>query len=68
MDAQVYFHVVFSTTRGKPIFLNDEIDKAFKRLAHEIAQQKGWSLTEMETMPNHVHLLLEKFPRNRCLR
>jgi putative transposase len=28
----------------------------------EIARNKEWSLLELETMPNHVHLLLEKAP------
>jgi len=59
---RAYYHVVFSVTRGKPVFLNDEIDTTFKQVAHEIARQKGWLLLEMETMPNHVHLLLEKAP------
>ncbi|HEY1386909.1 MAG TPA: IS200/IS605 family transposase [Ktedonobacterales bacterium] len=59
---RVYYHVVFSVTRGKPVFLDDEIDAAFKREAREIARLKGWLLLEMETMPNHVHLLLEKAP------
>lgn len=55
-----YYHVVFSVTRGKPVFLNEEIDLTFRRLAGEIAGQKGWQLMELETMPNHVHLLLQK--------
>jgi putative transposase len=59
---RVYYHVVFTVTRGKPVFLNDEIDATFKQLAREIAHQKGWNLIELETMPNHVHLLVEKAP------
>jgi putative transposase len=59
---RVYYHVVFTTTRGKPVFLDDEIDSAFKQAARDIAQRKGWLLLELETMPNHVHLLLEKAP------
>ena len=59
---RVYYHVVFTVTRGKPVFLNAEIDSAFKDLTHAIARQKQWTLVELETMPNHVHLLLEKAP------
>lgn len=59
---RVYYHVVFSVTRGKPVFLDDAIDAVFKLEAREIARQKGWLLLELETMPNHVHLLLEKAP------
>ena len=61
-NERVYYHVIFSVTRGKPAFLDEEIDAAFKHAAHEIARQKGWLLLEIETMPNHVHLLLEKAP------
>ncbi|MGH2515208.1 MAG: IS200/IS605 family transposase [Ktedonobacterales bacterium] len=61
-EERVYYHVVCTVTRAKPVFLNDEIDAAFKRLTREIAQQQSWSLIELETMPNHVHLLLEKAP------
>jgi putative transposase len=61
-NERVYYHVVFSVTRGKPAFLNDEIDAAFKEAAREIALRKGWLLLEIETMPNHVHILLEKAP------
>jgi REP element-mobilizing transposase RayT len=43
---RVYYHVVFSTTRGKPVFLDEEVDAAFKHVAHEIARQKGWLLLE----------------------
>ena len=57
---RVYYHVVFTITRGKPVFLDEEIDAAFKQLAREIASEKEWTLIELETMPNHVHLLLEK--------
>ncbi|HEU5330287.1 MAG TPA: IS200/IS605 family transposase [Thermomicrobiales bacterium] len=59
---RIYFHVVFSVTRGKPVFLDESIDRAFKQLAHEIAQQRGWVLLEIETMPNNAHILLEKDP------
>ena len=59
---RVYYHIVFTVTRGKPVFLNAEIDAAFKALAQQIAREKEWTLVELEAMPNHVHLLLEKAP------
>jgi putative transposase len=61
-DGHVYSHVVFTTTRGRPIFLEEAIDAAFKRLAHETARDKGWAILELETMPNHGHVLIEKAP------
>ena len=62
MAERVYYHVVFTVTRAKPAFLDEQIDAAFKQLVREIAHQQEWSLMELETMPNHVHLLLEKAP------
>lgn len=61
-DERVYYHVVFTVTRGKPVFLNPEIDERFKLLARESARQQGWRIVELETMPNHVHILIEKAP------
>src|SRR5258708_27436125 len=62
MRERVYYLVVLSVARGKPAFLNEEIDAAFKHLIRDIARRKGWALIELETMPTHVHLLLEKAP------
>lgn len=62
MAERVYYHVTFTVTRGKAAFLNEEIDASFKELTREVAQRKGWLLVEMETMLNHVHLLIEKAP------
>ncbi|HEY7778960.1 MAG TPA: IS200/IS605 family transposase [Ktedonobacterales bacterium] len=61
-NGRVYYHVTFTVTRGKPVFLNEETDAEFKRLASEIAHRKGWTILELETMPNHVHVLIEKAP------
>ena len=41
MRERVYYHVVFSVARGKPAFLNEEIDAAFKHLIRDIARRKG---------------------------
>ncbi len=59
---RVYYHVVLTVARGKPVFLNDEIDAVFKELVREIAQRGQWTLIELETIPNHVHVLVEKAP------
>jgi REP element-mobilizing transposase RayT len=49
---RAYYHVVFTVTRGKPVFLNEEIDAAFKALVRQIAGEMDWNLIELETMPN----------------
>ena len=61
-NERAYYHVVITVSRGRPVFLHDEVDAAFKVLVREIAHTKGWLLLELETMPNHVHLLVEKPP------
>jgi REP element-mobilizing transposase RayT len=61
-DEHVYYHVVFTVTYGKPVFLVPEVDAAFKDLVRELSHKQGWLLIELETMPNHVHLLIEKAP------
>lgn len=47
---------------GQAGVLHEEIDARFKTLVAQIAHAKGWLLLELETMPNHAHLLLEKPP------
>lgn len=61
-DDRTYYHVVLTVTRTKPVFLVAEIDDAFKLLVQELARKQGWAVIELETMPDHVHLLLEKAP------
>jgi putative transposase len=61
-DERAYYHVVITVARGRQVFLVPEIDAAFKVLVAEIAHTKGWLLLALETMPNHVHLLIEKPP------
>lgn len=38
---RIYYHITFTVTRGKPVFLDEEIDAAFKQLVREVAHQKG---------------------------
>jgi putative transposase len=40
----------------------NEVDAAFNDLVRELGRKQGWLLVEMETMPNHAHLLIEKAP------
>jgi len=61
MSDQVYYHVVFTVWRGRPA-LNGEIEAYFHELVRQIARQRGYSILAMETMPNHVHILLVKPP------
>jgi putative transposase len=61
MAGRVYFHVVFTVWRGRPA-LNGEIELYFHELVRQIAQRRQYAIVAMETMPNHVHILIEKPP------
>jgi putative transposase len=57
----IYFHVVFTVYRGKKVLIG-EIEAYFFELVEEIARRRHYNIVAMETMPNHVHLLLTKPP------
>jgi len=57
----IYFHVVFTVYRGKKALIG-EIEAYFRELVEEIAGERGYNIVVMETMPNHIHLLLTKPP------
>lgn len=57
----LYFHVVFTVCRGKKALVG-EIEAYFCELVEEIAGRRDYNIVAMETMPNHVHLLLTKPP------
>ena len=40
----------------------DEIEAYFHEIVGEVARKWNYNIIEMETMPNHVHILLEKSP------
>ena len=61
MPDQIYYHVVFTVWRGRPA-LNGEVEAHFHELVQQIARQHDLTIMAMETMPNHVHILLAKPP------
>ena len=61
MADQVYFHIVFTVWRGRPV-LQGEIETYFHELVQQICLRHQYSLMAMETRPNHVHLLIAKPP------
>ena len=57
----IYFHVVFTVYRGKKALVGG-IEAYFRELVEEIAKKRDYNIVAIETMPNHVHLLLTKPP------
>ncbi len=56
------YHVIF-TPKFRRSVLTEEIQKRFKELVFEKQEEFGYSVIEMETMPDHVHLLLDSNPK-----
>lgn len=56
------FHIVWCVKYRRKI-LSGEIEERFKQIAAQVCQEMGVDVVEMETMPDHVHLLLEIDPQ-----
>ena len=61
----VYYHVWFSPKRRKWL-LQGDIDDSIRGLLQETAKEKGRKLLELESVIDHVHLVLE-LPPNESL-
>jgi len=56
------YHMIFCPKYRRKV-LTDPIDTRLKELFLQIADQYGFSILEMEVMPDHVHLLIDCNPR-----
>ena len=56
------YHVIFCPKYRKPI-LKDDVERRFKELAYEVADKYEFEIIEMETMPDHVHMIISCNPR-----
>ncbi len=68
---QCNYHVVFCPKYRRKLLQNPAIEKRFKELAYEIAEQYEFEIVELEVMPDHVHALISCNPRfwiMNCLR
>jgi len=52
------YHVIFTTKYRRKV-LEHDVDVRLKELIKEKQSEYGYRILEMETMPDHVHLLLE---------
>lgn len=57
-----YYHVIFATKYRRAV-LDDNIQIRLKELIREKQTEYGYKVIEMETMPDHVHLLLSCNPK-----
>jgi putative transposase len=59
---QCAFHVVWCPKYRRRV-LGGEVEDRLKELIHEVIEEKGAWLVELEVMPDHVHLLVEVDPQ-----
>lgn len=54
----INYHIVFCTKYRKPL-LTDNIQERVKELLEESSQGYGFSIKQMEVMPDHVHAFVQ---------
>jgi len=56
------YHVIFCPKYRRSVLV-DDIEKRLKELILEKQKEYGYEVLDMETMPDHVHLLLDIDPK-----
>jgi putative transposase len=56
------YHIVWSVKYRRQV-LEGEVEKYFKNLIKEIADDKGFIIESMEVMPDHVHIFASAHPK-----
>lgn len=57
-----HYHVVFCPKYRRPVLVGG-VDERFKQVTLLVAEECGFTIEEMEVMPDHVHMLLEVDPQ-----
>lgn len=56
------YHVVWCPKYRRPV-IEGAVDERLKQIIREVCAERGCNLIELETMPDHVHLLVECDPQ-----
>jgi putative transposase len=56
------YHVVWCPKYRRKVITGD-VDTRLKKIIHEVCAEHGSAIVELETMPDHVHLLVECDPQ-----
>jgi putative transposase len=59
---QCAFHVVWYPKYRRPV-IGGRVEERLKEIIREVVAEKGAWLVEVETMPDHVHMLVEVDPQ-----
>lgn len=56
------YHVIFCPKYRRPV-LTPPIDARLKELFYQVADEHGFSIPDLEVMPDHVHMVIDCNPR-----
>ncbi len=56
------YHVIFCPKYRRKV-LTDGVDERLKQILIETSERHGFEITDLEVMPDHVHLLIDCNPR-----
>ena len=56
------FHVVWCPKYRRPV-ITDQVDERLKQVIREVCAERDAPIAELETMPDHVHLLVTVDPQ-----
>lgn len=56
------YHVVWCPKYRRPV-IDEAVDARLKQIIREVCAERDCTIIELETMPDHVHLLLECDPQ-----
>jgi putative transposase len=56
-------HLIFVFKYRKKLFLNQKLKDDMKQIIYDISKQSNFSIEEMETDEDHLHLLIRYIPR-----
>lgn len=65
-DTVVYscqYHVIFTTKYRRKV-ISETVEEKLKAIIYEKQAAYGYEIIEIETMPDHVHLLIDCNPQN----
>ena len=56
------YHVVWCPKYRRPVIVG-EVDTRLQQIVREVCEERGCAIVGLETMPDHVHLLVECDPQ-----
>lgn len=59
----IQYHIVWCVKYRHKVLIGD-IDKRLKEMLHQIATDNGFTISEIETDGDHIHLLIDCTPQH----